>query len=78
MSDIQGWKPIKTAPREGCYVDLWIPSMSCGYGRIPDCKWLDNERQPGWYAEYDDGYYDGAYYVGDSATHWMHRPEPPK
>lgn len=69
------WQPIESAPKfDGCYVDLWFPQRIAGeYGRIPDCKWLGNERQPGWYAECDDG----AYYVGDRATHWMRRPESP-
>lgn len=68
------WQPIDTAPKhDGCYVDLWLPRLSGEYGRIPDCKWLGNERQPGWYADSDCG----AYYVGERATHWMYRPEIP-
>jgi hypothetical protein len=68
------WQLIDTAPKfDGCYVDLWFPKMSGEYGRVPDCRWLANERLPGWYAECDEG----AYYVGDHATHWMYRPESP-
>lgn len=64
-----GWQPIKTAPKDGRAVDLWIPKMKgIPAYRSPDCR-----------------YVDGKWKLGDmfdlpwlqKATHWMPPPEPP-
>ena len=58
-----GWKPIETVPRDGTVVDLWHPHL----GRMCNEFFNDND-------EFDNN----TDCWNSGATHWMHRPEPPK
>ena len=63
-------RPIKTAPRDGTPVDLWIESDRGGYRLENHCfingSWRDENGLP------------FGNPVTSSATHWMPLPEPPE
>lgn len=80
--EIDPWQPIKTVPKDGTLVDLWVewpagtPNAPAAE-RLPDCRWVG-----GWMQK-DSTAYDTFEYLdteGDrpKPTHWMARPEPPK
>lgn len=73
MSD---WQPIDTAPKDGSWVLLWLPSPR---SYLVKARWLDSE-------EYvDDIWHEWQQQGGDRVrcilpgpTHWMPLPKPPK
>ena len=76
-----GWQPIKSAPRDGTKIDLWITpppgALTTGrYSRVADC----------WYADGRWWFCNESQYASDPAncrsevwhvTHWMPLPDPP-
>jgi len=72
------WQPIKTAPKDGSYVDLWCAPLSyteialtpC---RVPNCYWVPD--YSAWYWSPSRG---EPIRVWHRVTHWMLPPEPPK
>lgn len=63
---MNGWQPIKTAPRDGTWLLLWCDWHICG-------KWIaDGERVKGGWT--DDEYGTNPIYM---VTHWMSLPPPP-
>ncbi len=72
------WRSIKTAPKDGSFVDLWHVSQ----GRFADCRWLrhalpkvDGQPTFAWFKQSGGR----AYNMGLDVvfTHWMPLPEPP-
>lgn len=83
------WQPIKTAPKDGTEIDLWVvfkPYRKRPVGaRLADCRWEDNP----WPDEVEDEDVVGWYQrvstdacvqerVSGEATHWMPKPGPPQ
>jgi hypothetical protein len=67
------WEPIKTAPKDGTLVDLWVDGA-----RLPDCRWGsqydDPEDYNGWYQRYAENSASD-FLVTGTPTAWMARPE---
>ncbi len=73
-----GWQPIETAPKDGTWFDVWLPSIK------PQTKFHSKGgcRSTDWHFDFDeklnkvnnritDQLYDGL------PTHWMPLPKPP-
>lgn len=75
--DVDRWRPIETAPKDGSLVDLWCrrSGMQTGsYGRVPDC-WFSIGR---WWVN-DEAHGDSMLRSEvANATHWAPRPPPPQ
>lgn len=70
-----GWQPIETAPKDGTYVDIWVPDFG-GY-RVTNAHWAIHhwlngrpQSKPAWGPETSDG-------PPPVPTHWQPLPEPP-
>ena len=65
------WRDISTAPKDGRFIDVWMPArpQHCGY-RITNTYWSDIEE---WWCEGDDC----PLTVYPKPSHWMPLPEPP-
>ena len=65
------WMPVKTAPKDGRKVDLWVRFES-GWRRVADAHW--NDELGNWQL----GEYNASNYLKHpEITHWMPLPEPP-
>lgn len=71
------WQPIKTAPRDGTHVDLWLhiyaSSRSMGWEdsfRVINAYWKDGEDGPGWYHLHEG---KEKQLFEDYVTHWTVR-----
>jgi len=66
------WQPIKTVPKDGSKVDLWIPKKAKGNRgpahRATDCQYIKSEflLAGEWVLPWLQ-----------QATHWMFPPQPP-
>ena len=66
-----GWQPIKTAPKDGTEIDLWVRLSNTNFRyRRTNCWFSENK----WWF-FDDHLDKPCSIVG--ATHWMPLPEPP-
>lgn len=66
------WQPIETAPKDGTWIDLWIPSR----GRAPDCWWHVNDEDRGcWVQRYAETV-DNSFEIEGEPTHWIKIPKP--
>ena len=63
-----GWEDIARAPRDGTFVDLWIPAYGDDY-RAPNCLWLAPDNN--WWMSGLNGF------VPYPPTHWRPLPAPP-
>lgn len=68
------WRPIKTAPKDGTRIDLWIDWDHVGGMRETDAYWAYGD----WQVCISD--LDGAEPLNNMgiATHWMRPPKAPK
>lgn len=66
----QVWKPIETAPKDGTFVDLLMPSGE----RLTDFKWRSHG-VAGWCRE--EGYPSVTRVILVQPTHWMMPPPAP-
>ncbi len=62
------WQPIKTAPKDGREVDLWVHGV-----RVTDARWIVTIRGRGWHLM---SYRKDVTLLRANPTHWMPRPEP--
>lgn len=74
------WKEIKSAPKDGTKIDLWVVFLSGGY-RWTDARWLESGAHScsgpaGWCSS--ERYPLHAFTERPSATHWMPLPSPPE
>ena len=75
----RGWKPIRTAPRDGTVIDLWIKAKDCAF-RAVKMRWDKDQRtgEVGWIDDESERILYHAYVnVEPEATHWMPMPEGP-
>jgi len=81
----EGWRPIKTAPKDGTVVDLWKVAPDGIHGRrVPDALWDDNRSFNGGIgrvAQPDAWVHAGhrgmIHLDGGRFSHWMPPPTPP-
>lgn len=73
------WQPIKTAPKDGTVVDLWVTYRGGG-SRSPSCVWKKTPNAfPTWVSpSHGDWEYGYGRMTGVTPTHWMLPPAPPK
>lgn len=74
----EGWQPIKTAPRDGTLLDLWVlfpahEDMPESSLRRADSFW--SEKRQDWMI--GNGFALAQYAAKPVATHWMRRPDGP-
>ena len=82
---LQGWQPIKSAPKDGTPVDLWCANSEFP-NRVTDAQWR-KPTESEWFVHGGDGMKTAdAQWIdpcgwpmgGDeSPTHWMPLPAPP-
>lgn len=78
IGTVTKWRPIKTAPKDGTGVDLWVVEDNGASGRVPDA-WYDPKIKK-WVSitiQVKDSHFE-AYPVEGTPTHWMPTPAPPK
>ncbi len=64
------WQPIKTAPKDGTQIVLFLEDKQCAIGEYVTQK----DGFAAWELFHTE---DSAYYLSIRATHWMPLPEPP-
>lgn len=75
VAEAMAWRPISTAPKDGEFIQLFVPDLGQVKGFQSVCRWLAND-------EGFAGWYDASFgLVGgdgvDEPTHWMPLPPAP-
>lgn len=73
-----GWRDIKTAPRDGTRVDLWLPTAKrFAYGFFYDDHYRTKSKpRPYWRTDSED-LFGVAWQRANQPTHWRPLPPPP-